>query len=116
MLCKNHFKHVASSFRALTLLSGRAPDPCRDFRKTIRPVFNAVLLETEDQEPLILTFDLIPFTEISPDNLNPLMILCSVDGGISKVVAILRFSEIVPHFLDPFIYRLGTSAHLLIFL
>lgn len=55
---------------ALSLVCGRSIH-C-DFQT--RPVFNAVI-------PLTLTFDLVPFVEISPDSLNVLMMSCSVDGG-----------------------------------
>ena len=48
--------------------------PCSDFQDRIRSVFNAELPED------------LKVTDKSPKSLNTLMLLCSVDDGIFKVV------------------------------
>lgn len=57
---------------------GRVPDPCRDFR-TESCLF-LMQLEPKEHKPPTLTFNLIPFTEISPDS-RKLLILCFVADG-----------------------------------
>lgn len=69
-----------------TMISGRVPEPS-DFHGRILPVFSVMLSES-----LTINTDFWPCplcTEISPDSMKQLMILCTVDYKIFKVFPVL---------------------------
>lgn len=69
-----------------TMISGRVPEPS-DFHGRIVPVFSVMLSES-----LTINTDFWPCplcTEISPDSMKHLMILCTVDYKIFKVFPVL---------------------------
>lgn len=69
--------------------------PCSDLKDRITPAFNALL--PEGQKIWKASIDFYPSflrTEISPDFLSVLTMLCTTDDAILKFFVILHYSEL----------------------